>query len=318
MLRNSLLLRKLLPCLLIFELLGTPIVIPKCKGPVKHIIISFYGVFVYFILLSLILCSFYIFLESIQRRFNDGNNLSVHVHLVIISGLLTEALIAIIFSIFSSKAQLNLLREFEFVDQLVINFLSVEIDYEKLRNSLIVKCIGSMVVFVTGSLSALVFASLLSPSQIPIFALVFWPFTIKRVVGVKYMFYIEILNFYLDILQENLAVFIRRVRVHRGLRISKPFIGWTMSSHQCYLRLLMTRKIYGELHKISNHIKRIFGPYLVLISTMVFVTSIYCGYNFCVSLSRKTNNYRLIGEVIFLTYMGIILTFPGERSKKKV
>ncbi len=145
-----------------------------------------------------------------------------------------------------------------------------------------------------------------------------WPFTIKRIMGIKYMFYVEILNFYLDVLQKSLRIFVRRVRVRRGMRVNKPIVEWTVKSHQCYLKLLIVKKIYGGLFKVSRHIKKIFGLFLVLVSAMICLTAIYCGYNLCVSLARKTNTYRIIGEVIFLTYLGIVLTFPGESTKKKV
>lgn len=310
--KKSEILRKILPCLLVFEILGTPIANPRKRGRILHVIVSFYGAFIYLFIFSLTVYNFYNITKGIFKSFQSG----FFIHALILYGYLFEALFVIISSMVTSKFNLKLLYKFQYVDELVVNHLNVKVDHKLLRNQLLCKILGTLMIFYSATISAIILIATDHPEQAKLIAFGAFPFSIKRLFAVKYMFHIEFLNFYIDIVRKHLQKHAKYQELEAlgRLRLKIPY------KHQklFFVKLKIIHKIYLEFHQISTMINKMFGPSLSVISAMIIVSSVYCGYNFFVGYSNGQQTGRIYGEIVFLVGTAVIITYPGQRTVKKV
>lgn len=286
------LLRKILPCLVIFEILGIPNTSPKTKGPPLHILVSFYGVIVYLLLLGLIFYDIYLIGSTVTNSFRNG---VVLIHILILNGYMAEALIVTIFSFIYAKSNVKLLHRFQYIDELTANYLHIRNNHGILRKKLLARLLFSLTIFFSSSISAFVMISINQPEQMRVIGFLLIPLNIKRFFCIKYMFYIELANFYIETLTKHLQKFGK-------VRLPDSYF------EILFFKLKVAQKIYRELLEISRMINKNFGPPLAVISGMIIVSSVYCGYNFCTSYSHGKVNERIYGEVVFLCYMGILMT----------
>lgn len=238
-------------------------------------------------------------LENVNQLQDSGR---LPVHQIIYFFTVIEGFISLLQSIFSSSKSARFMNRMKEVDELFLNALSVKIDYEDLRWTLLTK-MSPLILYFIGSTVVTTMAMHQHYHLLRLGIYFHVPILLMRIFTQRFIFMVNLLTFYLnetvkvlETMMNTQPVLIRRDDIHT----------WRWNTRRNHLKLKVLQKIYRRLWDASCLVNESFGAGLVYIFFVQVLFAIYLGYTFCIDFSTNNVTYRQLVS-ISLTLYGILV-----------
>lgn len=287
MIAKSKLRRAIAPCVGLFSFFGfEDFIIPKNASSRKKY--AAFWILVKHLMILAVMA--FLFCDSILGRIaalRDQNGVTLH--LLVFIGIEVEGFTAVIQSFTSSRASQKFMRKLEQVDKILTKSLSVKIDYDNLRWKILTNLLTA-VFFDFGCAFVIILLVLsLAPHLWLVLSHFFVPTLLSRVYLQRFMFYVQLLTNYLDMM----------IKVVEQAIASQPLLvrkdekkRWSLNTKRHHVRVKALKKAYRLLWEASVLANQCYRFELVAGTVMRFVSLLYQGYSICVDIASKSVNHR--------------------------
>ena len=288
------------PCLRIFQLFFFADFSVSRNSSTRQKFSAFWILIKYLVMLGIMV---YQIRNAVLRQLNSLKN-SYNIPIVRIAYLLTsvEGIASLLQALAGSSKSVQFMKRMEKVDALLINTLSVKIDYEDLRWTLLISMtplsgyfIGSFMVIYFAMSRDYNLARIAFDFQIPIL--------LMRMYTQRYIFKVDLLNYYLKEVVKVLEAIVN----NQPLLVRKQDINhWRWNTRKNHLKIRMLKKVYRLLWEASRLLNESYGLGLVYIFFVQFCILLYLGYSICYDLTLKDGTHRQLIS-LFMTLFGLII-----------
>lgn len=218
---------------------------------------------------------------------SDSNGVLIH----IVNYLLTamQGFICLNFSILNSSDSLKFIERMVEVDELLLNALFIDTNYDDLRWTLITRTGGSLsFLFVS---TGVVLGSVLwsTPNLIMVSSAFFISIKLGQIYALRFVFMVQLLTFYLNLMASALE---KSISNQPLLVRSDERQAWKCHMESNHSKLRVLRQTYRQLWDASCLINRWSGAGLAYVFFVQTMFLIYQGYRMCIDISSGKNNFR--------------------------
>lgn len=179
----------------------------------------------------------------------------------------------------------QLAEDFEEISKLKLGIL---LDHKTFNRKTTIKIVVAFVVFVMCEVPPLIY-SVVYPNELLFKSILFAfvPKTICRILNTKYIFYVDVLNFYMQVIE------------------------WRLAKKQITMSDMKTlRKCYTLCWKMCTVIEDIFGWSMCINGILKILSGVFCGYVMCIDYSNGHLNHGPLAPLIAL----VISAFLSAKS----
>lgn len=213
-----------------------------------------------------------------------------------------EGFLALIQTFLKSSLSLEFLKRMKEVDELMTNALSIKIDYDDLRWSLLTNMV-TLIVYFTSSI-VIIYMSWEHHPHLYRLALSFHvPILFTRLYTQRFLFTVDLVKYYLNEVVKVLETMIENqpVLVHKD-----DLHYWKWNTKRNHLKIKVLQKVYRKLWEATCLINESYGLGLVYIFFVQLAFFLYLGYTLCKDLSAKDASSRQMVS-ISLTLFSIVM-----------
>lgn len=300
MIKKSKLFQAVYPCVRIFRFFCFADISVSRRSSVGQKFAAFWIVIKYLVMIGIL---GYQLTDSILGQINSLQDSSrIPVHRIIYVLTATEGFVSIIHTLANSSKSLRFMKRMEEVDEFFLNALSVKIDYEDLRWTLLIDMLSFMV-YLIGSIVVIAMATHQHHNLMRIALYFHVPILLMRIYVQRFTFMVSLLIFYLkesikvlEKLINNQPVLVRREDIHT----------WRWNTKKNHLTIKLMQKSYRMLWQASCLINESFGVGLVYIFLVQLAFFLYLGYAFCIDMTKNDATHRQLISIL-LTLYGIFM-----------
>lgn len=280
------------PCVKIFQFFGlADFFIPR-RASARQKFAASWILIKYLAMMGILVALFVDFILGRINRLRDSNGIIIH--LIIYIGTATEGFATLIQALASSSRSLKFMRRLREVDELLTNVLSIRIDYEDLRWTLLITTV-SCLIYLLVNITASIFLILnIHPHFWRVLIHFNMPVLIGHIFVLRFIFMVQLLTYYLNLMIDTLekSISCQPVLVRRDERRRWE---WNMKSN--HFKLKVMQKAYRRLWEASVLINECFDTGLLIIFVMYCSWLLYRGYSLCLGIANRQANNN-IGQLI--------------------
>jgi hypothetical protein len=295
MIKKSKLSEAIAPCVKIFQFFGYADCDSSQPASAVWILIKF-----------LVMNGFlgFLFMDSILGQINrlrDSNGITIHLINYVLTAM--EAFVVLSQSLRGSFESIKFVRDMKRVDELLVNGLSITMNYDDLRWSLLVKVITSLAFQFVCSAAVISSAMKINPHLWRIASNFFIPILLGVVFAQRFIFMVELLTFYLNVFAAELE---KSINSQPLLVLRGEGKQWKWNMKANHMRVKVMQRAYRFLWRASVSVNKWSGFGLAYIFFRQSLTLLYQGYTVCIDITTHRSNERhliFIAMTIIGTYM---------------
>lgn len=275
------------PCVRIFGVFGFADFSFSKRDSARKKISALWILLKYFAIMALLIGLFIDSMLGQINRLRDSNGVTIH--LVFYVGTAITGFVSIAQAFASSSKSLKFMRRLQRADEILRNVLSININYDDLRWTLLTNVVfGLLVQF--GCTAGVIFIVLKQNFHIWLLLIHFYiPILLERIFVQRFIFTVQLLTFYLNIMVDTLEKSINSqpILVRKG---DEGRWKWNMRSNHFKVKVL--QKAYRLSWEASVLINECFGAGLLVSFIMLCTSLLYQGYTICTFITKHEVNFR--------------------------
>lgn len=247
------------------------------------------------------------------NRLRDSNGVTIH--LIIYVATATEGFVTLLQALFSSSKSLKFMKRLTEVDELFVNYLSIKPNYKTIRRKLLVPIVCNLLLHLATSVAISLFAMRQFPNIWRLSLGYNVPKLVSAVFAQKFMFEVQLLTIYLDMMEDVLKKSIS----HQPLLVRKGESSqwkWNMKSN--HFKVKVMQQAYRLMWEASVLINESFDVGLVDTFLVECLSLLYRGYTLCIDISTGRKNHRQIFSIFTTMFGFFLLHFHCQKCSNSV
>ncbi|CAO1377222.1 unnamed protein product [Diamesa hyperborea] len=288
----------------IFQFFAT---FPSTGNPLGNVLLKIYSLLNLFGIVCIFVSAFFI-----NHVLEDNNSLSLLVGGLVFCGLLLCHGINVLQAYLSRNEQQMIYQKFDEIDYLLQNQLLVNIKYQDLRRKFYGKFLIVALILFTIHCASIV-SVIMNKVLLRYYLHLIIPVTIIRIRCMQNMFYVDLINEKLMLMNQKLEDIVHKNRDKMSFILFADKLQnfdnkRDIKKQSLYDTILVLKQVYGKIWDISNCINDSFGWSLLAIVTQYFIEFTSNGYWLFLALENVLDDSIATQSLCSIFPIVIILT----------
>lgn len=303
MIKKSELRKSIDPCVQVFQFFCFAYVQVERKSSIRKKFKAF-GILIKYLFVGGFLG--YLFYDSLSGRINrlrtNTSRRFIFVIVIYFIGTMVKGFVSLLQSLFTSPTSLKFIAHIEKVDELLVNGLKMQIDYNELRWRLLCNIILSILFYFTCSFGTIFSTKKLLPHTWELVLHFYFPILLAQIFLQRFIFMVQLLTFYLHTIVDTLE---KSISYQPLLVRKEESNNWKWNMRANHFKVKVMQKAYRLMWEASIFINDCFNFSLIAFFIVSFLSLLHQGYSLCIDITKNEANHLRQFLSILMTMFGI-------------